>query len=101
VTQLGEFAMYLAAGGTAIAFLLVIAPIFKAIANRISGHRVTEESLQAMESRLAVLEDRGSVSGEVEAQFVRIAELEERLDFAERMLAERGEVGSLPRETPT
>lgn len=96
MSQLGEFAMYLAAGGTAIAFLLVVSPIFKALANRISGTRVTDEALQSLEARVAMLEDRGSVSGEVESQHARIAELEERLDFAERMLTERAGMVQLP-----
>jgi coproporphyrinogen III oxidase-like Fe-S oxidoreductase len=37
--------------------------------------------------RLEDLERRGLVSGEVESQHARLAELEERLDFAERLLA--------------
>ena len=99
MTELGEFAMYAAMGATSIAALIVISPIFKALANRISGVKASDEALQQVEARVAVLEDRGSVSGEVESQHARIAELEERLDFAERMLAERIEMAQLPKET--
>jgi hypothetical protein len=98
MSELGEFAMYMASGATAIAFLVVVSPIFRALAHRISGPE-TDESIRAVEGRLAALEERGSVSGEVEAQFVRIAELEERLEFTERMLAERTGLVQLPRET--
>lgn len=97
MSELGEFAMYMASGATAIAFLHVLSPIFKALANRISGTRASDEALQSVEARVAMLEDRGSVSGEVESQHGRIAELEERLDFAERILAERTEVAQLPK----
>ena len=98
MTELGEFAMYLAAGATAIAALVVISPVFKALANRISGTN-SDEVLAMVEARLAAIEDRGSISGEVEAQHGRIAELEERLDFAERMLTGRAEPAQLPKET--
>jgi hypothetical protein len=94
MSELGEFAMYMASGATAIAFLVVVSPIFRALANRISG-RPSDEAVHAVETRLAALEDRGSVSGEVEAQFVRIAELEERLDFTERLLANDKSTGSV------
>lgn len=98
MSELGEFAMYLASGATAIAFLMVVSPIFKALANRISG-KSSDEALPGFEARLAALEDRSMPSGEVESQYARIAELEERLDFAERMLAERTGMAQLPKET--
>lgn len=97
MTELGEFAMYAAMGATSIAALVVISPIFKALAHRIGGIKAADETLQLLEGRIAMLEDRGSVSGEVESQHARIAELEERLDFAERMLAERADVAQLPK----
>jgi hypothetical protein len=99
VSELGEFAMWLAIGAGQIAFWAAMAPVIGAFAHRIRGHRPTDEAMQLLESRLAALEERGSVSGEVEAQYGRIAELEERLDFAERMLAERTEVAPLPKGT--
>lgn len=97
MTELGEFAMYAAMGATSIAALVVISPIFKALANRIAGIKASDDALQHFEARLTMLEDRGSVSGEVESQHARIAELEERLDFAERMLAERADAAQLPK----
>lgn len=99
MTELGEFAMWMAIGAGQIAFWVALRPVITAFANRISGNKVSSESLMLLEQRLAMLEDRGSVSGEVEAQHGRIAELEERLDFAERMLAERIDVAPLPKGT--
>ena len=40
-----------------------------------------------LRARVEDLERRGLASEEVEAQYARIGELEERLDFAERLLA--------------
>ena len=54
--------------------------------------------LDEVRRRLEDLERRGLVSGEVESQYARLAELEERLDFAERLLAQRNDVGRLPAE---
>jgi cell shape-determining protein MreC len=45
--------------------------------------------LEELRARVEDLERRGLVSGEVESQYARLAELEERLDFAERLLAQR------------
>ena len=41
------------------------------------------------ESRLRALEESTMLTGELDAQARHIAELEERLDFAERLLAQR------------
>ena len=78
MTELGEFARYLAWGFVALGFFF--GPIGKAIANRIAGasHSGTEAA--------DVAELRTRVE-ELEGQHQRVAELEERLDFAERMLA--------------
>lgn len=86
----GEFAMWLAIGMGQVAFWLAMTPIIKAFAGRISG-RANAEQFAELEERLAVLEGRALTSGEVEAQFTRLAEVEERLDFTERMLATRGD----------
>jgi hypothetical protein len=80
----GEFAMWLAIGGTFVTML--IGPIGQAIARRISRGKgdpatglttgeMNAERVSALEERVAELEaERG--------------QLEERLDFAERMLTQ-------------
>ena len=60
-------------------------PIGKAIARRIEGSIGGEDALA---SRMAELEHRLL---DLEQERVRVGELEERLDFAERMLAAGGE----------
>lgn len=84
MTELGQFAMFLAWGAAVVALLL--GPIGKAVARRIAGSKnspgVTTGEMNA--ERVGELEHR--MSG-MEAAQARIAELEERLDFAERMLA--------------
>jgi Tfp pilus assembly protein PilO len=78
-------------GGTA--FLLAISPIGKAVADRISGAGVSQGMLQRIEeSHLAVLE-------ELEAVRQELAEVQERIDFAERLLAQQREPERLPRST--
>lgn len=91
MTAIGEFAMWLAIGAGQVAFWWAMAPIIKALANRIGGKAAHGEHLAELEERVALLEGRGLTSGEVEAQFSRLAEVEERLDFTERMLAMRGD----------
>ena len=57
---------------------------------RLFEHRARPESV---EPELAQLRDR---LAELEAVAIRVPELEERLDFAERLLASRTEVERLP-----
>ncbi len=78
MTELGEFAMYLAVGFTSLG--LLFGPIGTAVARRIGGHagKPDRAELAEVEARLAALE-----SGQH-----RLAELEERVDFAERLLAQ-------------
>ena len=64
---------------------LVLWPLFRAIGRRIEGRGVKPEQLAAIEDELADLRARVAES---EGSH-RIMELEERLDFAERLLAER------------
>lgn len=85
MTELGEFAMWMAIGGALVTTILaVVRPIGLALARRISGRTVdpatglttgemTAERVAQLEERIADLEaDR--------------LQLEERLDFAERLL---------------
>lgn len=62
-------------------------PIGKAIARRIEGHRGGADETGDLEVRAA----------EADALRHRVAELEERLDFAERVLAQSREPDRLPR----
>jgi len=58
-------------------------PLGQAVASRLRGD-VTAEDLQ------------GDTLGELEELRARVAELEERQDFSERMLAQKGEAMKLP-----
>ena len=77
MTELGEFALYLAWGFAALGFFF--GPIGKAIAKRIAGpgHSGSEADVAELRARV----------DELDGQQQRVAELEERLDCAERMLA--------------
>ena len=69
---------------------LVLFPIARAIARRLEGRGVSQELLQQVEE----LRDRVR---DLEASQHRVAELEERLDFTERLLSQRRDVEQLPR----
>jgi Tfp pilus assembly protein PilN len=64
--------------------------LIKALDRRLGGRRgppaLSPEELEVVRAQLA----------EVDGLRERIAELEERLDFAERLLAQRGETSQLP-----
>jgi hypothetical protein len=87
----GEFAMWIAIGAGQIAFWIAMTPIIKAFAERISrrGGGPPAERIEQLEARLAALEGRSPNTGEVDLQHERLAELEERLDFTERMLTQQ------------
>lgn len=92
----GDLAFWIAIGIIGVSFWQAMTPLIKAFARRIEGkHAGADEQLLAIEARLLELEHRGMTSGEVEAQFSRLAEVEERLDFAERLLT-KAEQGQLP-----
>jgi hypothetical protein len=87
--ELGFFALFASVGAMVVA--LFVGPMGQAIARRIAGDK----------------KDRaGGVStGEMAAERVallegRIQELEERLDFAERVLLKGGESEPAPEDTP-
>ena len=77
--------------GGGIFFGLIRGPIGKAIAKMLEGHPVQDDQLV---QRVEQLEDRLSELG---MDQLRVAELEERLDFAERLLAQREPVVELKR----
>ncbi len=88
---IGDLAFWLAVGSMGVGFWVAMAPVFKALATRISGKAIDGSRLEEIEHRLAELEVRSLTSGEVEAQFSRFDELEGRLDFAERLLTRQHE----------
>jgi tetrahydromethanopterin S-methyltransferase subunit G len=90
-------------GGIALAgltWLFARGPLGIAIARLLEGEAdatpVSSARFAELESRLAELEHRGLTSGEVEQAYVRLAEMEERVDFAERLLARREEGSAGP-----
>lgn len=91
MTEGGEFAMWLAVGAGQIAAWIALSPIIRALADRIARRGGGGE----LEARITDLEQRALTTGETEAQPHRLAELEERIDFAERLLAQRGEPRAL------
>jgi hypothetical protein len=71
--------MFLAAGAVGVS--LLFGPIGSAIARRLAGRPDADDTHQRIE------EIGASVTAEVEELRSRLAEVEERLDFAERLLA--------------
>lgn len=67
-------------GGTL--FLLALSPVGKALAERIKGHG-------------AMMAHDPELLAEVDALRSEVAELHERVDFAERLLAQRQEPGKI------
>ncbi len=79
MTGVGELAMFLAIGAAGVA--LLFGPIGSAIGRRLGGSPEPDDVHQKME------EIGASMTAEVEELRGRLAEVEERLDFAERLLA--------------
>lgn len=76
-------------GGGAL-FLLAISPVGRAIADRIRGLGVPTDVMEKVrESQMRLLE-------EVDQLRQELIEVQERLDFAERLLAKQRELGRLP-----
>jgi hypothetical protein len=67
-----------------MAFWSAMAPVLKGLADRVRGHPAMPEGL---EERIRALEDTRPITGETDLIYQRMAELEERVDFAERLLA--------------
>jgi hypothetical protein len=79
MSGVGELAMFLAIGSAAVA--LLFGPIGSAIGRRLGGRAEPEDTQRKIEELGA------SVTAELEDLRGRLAEAEERLDFAERLLA--------------
>jgi hypothetical protein len=84
---IGAFSFWLAMGAIGCTTMWAISPVLKAWADRISGGNT--QRIAELEGRLAHLEERGLTSGEVEQAYARLAEMEERVEFTERMLAQQ------------
>jgi hypothetical protein len=84
--------MFLAIGAAAAG--LLFGPIGSALARRISG-RLQPDDVHAEVEELST-----RVTGEVDDLRTRLAEVEERLDFAERLLAQGGPANQLPGGAP-
>jgi hypothetical protein len=76
------------------AFTIVLWPIARALARRLEGRGSVDAALHAEVEQL-----RHRI-GEVDALQVRMAELEERLDFTERLLVRSQEAGAEPGRLP-
>jgi hypothetical protein len=77
-------------------FLLAISPVGRAIAARIQGGgRVSDDQVERLEA------GQQAVLDEMEVLRHDVGEMQERLDFAERMLAQQREKGALPAEGGT
>lgn len=87
MTELGEFALYLAWGAASAALLL--GPIGRAIAKRIAP-------AERREDHDALLEDLVARTEEMLAVREQVTDLQERVDFAERLLANPGSGGASP-----
>ena len=72
-----------------VALAVLVRPVMRAWARRIGG----EQADPALAEEVAELRERVA---ELEGSGARLQELEERLDFAERVLAKRGEEERLP-----
>jgi flagellar biosynthesis/type III secretory pathway M-ring protein FliF/YscJ len=72
-----------------VALAVLLRPVMRAWARRIGG----EQASAALTEEVAELRERVA---ELEGSGGRLLELEERVDFAERVLAKRGEVERLP-----
>ena len=84
----GELAMFLAIGAAAVG--LLFGPIGSAVGRRIAGRSEPEATQPELE------EIRVQVTAEVDDLRNRLAEVEERLDFAERLLAHERQADQLP-----
>ena len=83
--SIGSFGFWIAIGLINMAFWGAMTPVLKAWAERIRGSVPPSADIEA---RLEALEATRPVTGETDLVYRRIAELEERLDFTERLLAQ-------------
>jgi hypothetical protein len=92
-----EFLVVGLMGFGGMGWLLLRGPVGRALASMLEGSGGDQLAMrvQELEQRLAESEHRAMTSGEVDQAYARLAELEERLDFTERLLATQ--TNALPR----
>lgn len=84
----GQFAMMIALGVVGVAFIvMVLHPLVQTLAERLRGSG-THGSAD-LEQRIERLEQVGLSTDQAMLAEHRLAELEERVDFAERLLAQQ------------
>ncbi len=88
--HMSEQVFVIVALAVVIGFVLVFYPLMRAFARRIEGRSRPDPALQDE------LEQIRARVGEVDGLQHRVAELEERVDFTERMLAQRPAPERLP-----
>ena len=88
MTAAGELAMFLAMGAAALG--LLFGPIGSAVGRRLAGRSEPGDAQAEIE------EMSTRVTAEVDHLRTRLAEVEERLDFSERLLTRGGEMNQLP-----
>jgi hypothetical protein len=74
---------------TVIGGVLLFWPLLRALARRIegTGGKQVRAELAELRERLDRVEHQALTSGEVDASFHRLEDVEERLDFMERVLS--------------
>jgi hypothetical protein len=94
VSQLSPGAIVMVVLLVMAAITIVCWPIARALARRLEGRPVLTPALQQD------LDDMPHRLGEVDTLQQRVTELEERLDFAERLLARGDSQATVPRASP-
>ncbi len=87
-----EFVLAGLLGLVAVAWVLFRGPVGKAIAGMLEGHEAEHDPMVG--ARLAEVEDRLQ---EISLETQRLMEIEDRLDFTERLLAQHTDPGRLVR----
>lgn len=90
-----EFSLLGVGGASGLFWFIFRGPVGKMLASMMEAGALDADTAQRfaeLEHQVALLQDRGFISGEVEQAYTRINELEERLEFTERLLARGQEV---------
>lgn len=79
-----------------VAGVVIFAPLMKALARRIEGggDRQLRGEIDELRARLDAVEQGALTSGEFESSFSRVDDLQERVEFVERLLARNGRESS-------
>lgn len=73
--------------------VFAVPPIARAVARRVEGNVIGRDEVEALRGELEALRDEVS---DLRSAAARLPELEERLDFTERLLAREREAARLP-----